>query len=253
MALPLITYSPSSRNHRVSGFEIPGDESPRIFTTENLPSVSDLDSLIQAAYRQIFNEQQMTKDTRQIALESQLRSGQITVREFIKGLATSPTFRSRNLDTNNNYRFVQMCVQRILGRDVYSDREKIAWSIVVATKGLYGFIEELVNSEEYLENFGEHTVPYQRRRILPNRTQGEKPFARMARYDEFYRDNLPTPSLQRSFKFDIPMSPTRWDWQKPPYSPLARQLGKAIAYGGGAAATLFVVAVFLSFFGWIHL
>lgn len=29
-----------------------------------------------------------------------------------------------------------MCIQRVLGRDVYNDREKLAWSIVLATKGL---------------------------------------------------------------------------------------------------------------------
>ena len=28
-----------------------------------------------------------------------------------------------------NYRFVEICVQRILGRNVYGDREKLAWSM----------------------------------------------------------------------------------------------------------------------------
>jgi phycobilisome rod-core linker protein len=64
--------------------------------------------------------------TEQQTLESQLRSGQISVKEFIKGLATSDSFRRLNFDSNNNYRFAKMCVQRILGRDVYSDREKIS-------------------------------------------------------------------------------------------------------------------------------
>ncbi len=66
-----------------------------------------------------------------------------------------------------------MCVQRLLGRDVYQEQEKLAWSIVLATSGLQGFIDALLDSEEYMNNFGYDTVPYQRRRILPQRGSGE--------------------------------------------------------------------------------
>jgi phycobilisome rod-core linker protein len=195
MSIPLLKYAPLSQNHRVEGFEIPGDEQPRIYTTDNLLAASDMDMLIMAAYRQIFNEQQMLSSNRQRFLESQLRAGQITVRDFIRGLVISDSFRRLTYDSNNNYRFVEICVQRLLGRNVYSDREKLSWSIVLATKGLQGFIDNLINTEEYLSNFGYETVPYQRRRILPQRAQGELPFARMARYGEDYRNQLPLPLL----------------------------------------------------------
>lgn len=191
MSIPLLEYAPSSQNQRVTAFEIPGDEQPRIYTTENLLSATEMDVLILAAYRQIFHEQQMLSSNRQIFLESQLKAGQITVKEFIRGLVLSDSFRRLNYDANNNYRFVELCVQRVLGRRIYSDREKLSWSIVLATKGLMGFVQELLNSEEYLSNFGEDTVPYQRRRVLPQRSQGELPFERMARYGTDYRDKLP--------------------------------------------------------------
>ena len=45
----------------------------------------------------------------------------------------------------------------------------------MATKGLQGFIDALLDSEEYLTNFGYNTVPYQRRRVLPGRAEGERP------------------------------------------------------------------------------
>jgi len=90
-----------------------------------------------------------------------------------------------------------MCLQRILGREVYCDREKLAWSTVLATKGLKGFIDDLLNTEEYISNFGDNTVPFQRRRILPQRDRGELPFARMARYDSYYRDKLPQEYIYR--------------------------------------------------------
>jgi len=128
---------------------------------------------------------------RQTYLESQLSIENMTVRDFIRGLATSDTFRRLNYDVNNNYRFVELCVQRILGRQVYNEREKLAWSIVLATKGLHGFITELVDSDEYMMHFGEHTVPYQRRRFVPQRSVGEWTFAHTARYGSDYRDKLP--------------------------------------------------------------
>ena len=85
-------------------------------------------------------------------------------------------------------------MQRLLGRQVYGDREKLSWSIVLATKGLNGFINDLLNSEEYLSNFGVNTVPYQRRRSLPQQAHSDLPFERMARYGTDYRNKLPLPS-----------------------------------------------------------
>lgn len=194
MALPLLSYSPKSQNQRVAAYEIPGDEQPRIFTTDNLLSSGDMDNLIEAAYRQIFFH--AFAWDREPALESQLRNGQSTVRDFIRGLLLSKTFRNSFYEKNSNYRFVEQCVQRVLGRDVYSEREKIAWSIVVATKGITGFVDQLLNSDEYLNNFGYNTVPYQRRRVLHSRSQGERPFnIKSPRYDAYHRSQLGFPQI----------------------------------------------------------
>ena len=197
VAIPLLDYAPSSQNQRVAGFEQPGEEQPRVYSAEYMITSEEINEVIWAAYYQIFHEQQMLASNRQLFLESQLLAGQITVQSFIRGLLLSDSFRRLNYDCNNNYRFVELCIQRVLGRNIYDEREKLAWSIVLATKGLQGFVDELLNTEEYLDNFGDHTVPYQRRRILPQRTQGELPFARMARYGTDYRDNLPSPSMLR--------------------------------------------------------
>lgn len=194
MAIPLLQYAPKSQNVRVAGYEVGSEEQPKIYTTENQLSPTDMDELIEAAYRQIFFY--AFKWDREPFLESQVRNGQITVRDFIRGLLLSKTFRNSFYEKNSNYRFVEQCVQRVLGRDVYSEREKISWSIVVATKGIKGFVDELLNSDEYLENFGYDTVPYQRRRILPGRTQGELPFnIKSPRYDGYYRSVLGFPQI----------------------------------------------------------
>jgi len=192
VAIPLLSYSPSSQNTRVAGYEVASDEQPRIWDTQNLLSDSDFTSLIEACYRQMYFH--AFEADREPFLESQLRSGQITVREFIRGLLLSDTFNRSFYDLNSNYRFVEQCVQRILGRDIYSEREKIAWSIVVATKGRAGFVDELLDSDEYLEAFGDTIVPYQRRRVLPGRSEGEMPFnLKSPRYDEYHRNKLGFP------------------------------------------------------------
>lgn len=194
MAIPLLEYAPVSQNNRVAGFTVNGDEAPRIYTTNNLLSKSELDDLIEAAYRQIFFHAFAVD--REITLESQLRSGNLTVRQFVRGLVLSNTYRSSFYEKNSNYRFVEQTVQRVLGRDVYSEREKIAWSAVVMTKGIVGFIDELLNSDEYLEAFGDDTLPYQRRRILPSQAIGERPFnIKSPRYDAYHRSQLGFPQI----------------------------------------------------------
>jgi phycobilisome rod-core linker protein len=191
MPLPLLEYKPSSQNSRVKGYEIPSDEQPRVFSTDNLLSSTDLDNLIGSAYRQIFFH--AFAADREKFLESQLRSGQITVRDFIRGLCLSNTFTNSFYNLNSNYRFAEHCVQKVLGRDVYSDAEKIAWSIVIATKGRAGFINDLLNSDEYLENFGDNIVPFQRRRVLPSGAS-ELPFnIKSPRYDAYHRRKLGFP------------------------------------------------------------
>ena len=183
MAIPLLTYNLSSQNQRVKGFDVGSDEQPKIYNLENLYSASQMDEIIWACYRQIFNEQQILRFNRDVFLESQLRNGQITIRGFIRGLLLSDSFRRLVYDANSNYRFVELCIQRVLGRDVHDQREKMSWSIVLATKGLKGFVDQLLDTSEYLDNFNDDVVPYQRRRILPQRDRGELSHARMARYD----------------------------------------------------------------------
>ncbi len=243
MPISLLEYSPVSQNQRVDGFEIPNDNSPRIYTTDNNLSESDLDTLIFASYRQIYNEQQMLEHHRQLSLESQLRVGQITVRDFIRGLILSDSFRKLTFESNNNYRFVEICIQRLLGRNVYGDREKIAWSILVATKGIQGFVDELLNSEEYLTCFGDSTVPYQRRRSLPHQIQGEVTFAHTARYGADYRDRLPKQVFTGN-KGAARLDYLRWEWQKNPPQIIGK-IGAGIVIIGVGGIGLLILGVLL--------
>lgn len=246
MSISLLDYAPNSQNSRVEGFEIPGDEQPRSYTTATAVSSGDLDEVIFAAYRQIFHEQQMLKFNRQPLLESQLRSQQITVRGFIRGLAISDAFRTWNYEVNNNYRFVEICVQRLLGRPVYDDREKMAWSTVLATQGLEGLVDALIGSEEYSQQFGEHRVPYQRRRVLPQRESGDLPFERIPRYGQDYLATLQT------LGYDFSAN-RRVDAVGQLPAEAVQKTAGAITLGLAIFFGLIAVATVLSWFGWIQL
>nr|YP_010336473.1 phycytochrome bilisome rod-core linker protein [Goniotrichopsis reniformis]UNJ14879.1 phycytochrome bilisome rod-core linker protein [Goniotrichopsis reniformis] len=196
MSIPLLSYSFSTQNQRVVGYEIGWDEQYRIYSTDNLPTASEMDEIIWAAYRQVFSEHQILSSTRQSFLESQLRFSQLTVKDFIKGLVLSDSFRKLNYDVNNNYRFVEMCVQRVLGRDIYNERERLAWGVIIGEKGLESFIDMLLDSDEYMENFGDSIVPYQKRRYLYSRALGEMPFnLKTPRYGEEFRGKLCKPQI----------------------------------------------------------
>ena len=194
MAIPLLNYAPKSQNVRVAGYDVGGDEKPRVYTTENVLSPTDLDDLIEAAYRQIFFH--AFKWDREPFLESQLRNGQLSVRDFIRGLLLSKTFYNSFYEKNSNYRFV----------------------------------EQLLNSDEYLQSFGYDTVPYQRRRTLASREIGERPFnITSPRYDGYYRGILGFPQIvwQNAVRRYVPQEQKPKAGDPSSFLAMARGLGSA--------------------------
>lgn len=187
MSIPLLDYKPSSQNQRVEGYEVPGEDTPWIYRIEDCSNPNDVLELINAAYRQVLSEHQILQFNRQVQLESQLKNRSISVRDFIRGLAKSDAFRNLVVETNSNYRVVELCLKRLLGRSPYNKDEEIAWSIKIATLGWGSFVDTLIDSEEYRSNFGDNTVPFQRRRYKDRPTNLVTP-----RYGNYWRDKLET-------------------------------------------------------------
>lgn len=167
MALPLLAYTPSSQNNRVRSFGISdlNEDTPYIYRQEDANSPLEVRALVWAAYRQVFSEHEILKFNRQVTLETRLANRSITVRDFIRGLAKSEAFYRLVVSVNNNYRLVEICLKRLLGRAPYNQDEKIAWSIKIGTLGFSGFVDALIDSDEYDQSFGDFTVPYQRKRM----------------------------------------------------------------------------------------
>jgi phycobilisome rod-core linker protein len=185
MTIPLLEYKPSSQNQRVPGYEVPNEDTPRLYRIEDYALDGEVQELIWAAYRQVFSEHVILKFYRQGNLESQLKNKAITVRDFIRGLAKSEAFKTLVIKSNSNYRLVELAIKRLLGRATYNKDEEIAWSIKIATLGWDGFVDVLLETQEYQSNFGENIVPYQRRRYK------DRPFNLVTpRYGNYWRDKL---------------------------------------------------------------
>ncbi|KJH71788.1 phycobilisome rod-core linker polypeptide [Aliterella atlantica] len=198
MALPLLEYKPTTQNHRVRSFGKAdlNEETPYIYRIEDADSVTAIQDIIWAAYRQVFSEHEILRANRQLQLESQVKNRSITVRDFIRGLAKSARFYDVVVSVNNNYRLVDICLKRLLGRAAYNQQEEIAWSIKIATLGFYGFVDALMDSEEYTEAFGDNTVPYQRKRM-----EG-RPFNLVTpRYGEDFRETAGT--VKNDWRFTL--------------------------------------------------
>lgn len=173
--LPLLPYPLSTQNSRVESRQEREDVGK--------------DDVIHKAYRQVFfHAMQADRDP---YLESQFRNGAITVRDFIRGLLLSERFQQGYLQCSSNYRMVDQVVGRVLGRPTYGEAERRSWSIRIAEVGFEGFIDEILDSEEYMQTFGYDCVPQQRARLLPGRSIGEVPlYQRFPRYGADWRDSL---------------------------------------------------------------
>ena len=194
MALPLLNYAPTTQNSRVNPLRVGSDEDPRAASMDKAMDREDQNFVIESAYRQIFFH--AFKVDRDRTLESQLRDGQITVRDFIRSLCLSDTFTRSFYNLNSNYKVARHLVEKLLGRTTHGKAEEIAWSAVLMTRGVRGMVDDILDSQEYLDAFGYDTVPYHRNRVVGSREVGETPFnITSPRYDAYYRGILGFPQI----------------------------------------------------------
>ena len=235
MAIPLLGYPLNTQNGRVSN--LAGDSStikPQMYASSAAGDDSartEMDSLIEQAYRQVFFH--AMRSDREPFLESQLRSGNITVRDFIRGLLLSERFQQGYYQCSSNYRMVDQVVGRVLGRPTHGDAERRAWSIVIGEKGFTAFVDAVLDSPEYMESFGYDLVPQQRSRVLPGRSLGETPiYQQFPRYGADWRDALQdrAPSDQAAQMQQLEMS-SAWVNGQPPAFALKLWLGLAVVGG----------------------
>jgi phycoerythrin-associated linker protein len=125
-------------------------------------SEEDLQGVIRAVYRQVLGNAHVLDSQRLTSAESQLRNGDITVREFVRAVAQSELYRSRFFETSSPYRFIELNFKHFLGRAPQDQAEISQHVEAYINRGYAAEINSYIDSDEYLQAFGDNTVPYTR-------------------------------------------------------------------------------------------
>ncbi len=144
-------------------------EQTKVFKLTGNNDKTAVDTLIRAAYRQIFErdiEPYVVKNQFS-ALESKLGNNEINVKEFIEGIGTSDLYIKEFYTPYPNTKVIELGTKHFLGRAPENQKEIQKYNKILAAQGIRGFIGAMVNSAEYGKVFGEDTVPYRRFPTLP--------------------------------------------------------------------------------------
>jgi phycoerythrin-associated linker protein len=125
-------------------------------------SQEEAESVIKAVYRQILGNAYVMESERVTIAESKLKSGEISVREFVRAVAKSDLYRSRFFDSCPRYRYTELNFKHLLGRTPKDLEEMREHSTILDTQGFEADIDSYLDSDEYQSNFGEFIVPYHR-------------------------------------------------------------------------------------------
>ena len=137
-----------------------GNSIPRFVMKTSL-SEDEKKLVIQACYRQVFERDISRAYSLSLSnLESQLKNGQLSVKEFIRNLGLSTFYRQQFFEPFVNSRVVELAFRHFLGRGISSLQEFQTFFSVISEQGLSGLVNSLINSNEYADYFGEETVPY---------------------------------------------------------------------------------------------
>jgi phycoerythrin-associated linker protein len=123
-------------------------------------SEDDLQTVIRAVYKQVLGNAHVMESQRLDCAESQLRNGDITVRGFVRMVAQSELYQSLFFETSSPYRFVELNCKHLLGRAPHDQAEISSHVQTYNAEGYRAEIDRYLDSAEYLNNFGENTVPF---------------------------------------------------------------------------------------------
>jgi phycobilisome core-membrane linker protein len=156
------------------GLPLQGLQLPQVYSlaAEKVPvfamkpglSNAEKEEVIKAAYRQVFERDIRRAYGLKLAdLESKVKNGEISMREFIRRLGKSDLYRKQFYEPYINSRVVELAFRHFLGRAPETREEVQTYFAIVSSKGLAGLVDALVDSREYSDYFGEETVPYLRK------------------------------------------------------------------------------------------
>ena len=131
---------------------------------EFIPGSSETEAeiVIKAVYKQVLGNAHIMENERLTVAESQLKRGEISVREFVRWVAKSELYKSRFIDNCPRYRSHELNFKHLLGRAPDGYQETLYHSQILDSEGYEADIDSYIDSDEYQDAFGENIVPYYR-------------------------------------------------------------------------------------------
>ncbi len=138
-------------------------QSRQRFVIQSTRSTLEKNEAIKATYRQVFERDVKRAYSQSVSdLESKVKNGEISTKEFVRRLGKSSIYRRQFHDGFVNSRVVELAMRHFLGRALSSQEEFNKYFAVLSDKGLSALVDAIVDSQEYDDYFGENTVPYLR-------------------------------------------------------------------------------------------
>lgn len=117
---------------------------------------------IRESYQHVYGNGHVMDHERSKSLESELLDGRINIQDFVRGLAKSDFYRRNFYEHCSPERTIELDFKHLLGRTPKDQQEVSRYIAIQAERGHDAVIDSMIDSAEYLETFGTHTVPYMR-------------------------------------------------------------------------------------------
>lgn len=122
----------------------------------------DAQVAIAAVYKQVLGNDHLMNSQRLKSAESLLSDGSITVREFVRIVAKSELYKDKFFYNNYHPRTIELNFKHLLGRAPYDEAEIIEHLDRYQNHGFEADIDSYLDSNEYVQSFGDNIVPYYR-------------------------------------------------------------------------------------------
>ena len=122
----------------------------------------DLQTVIRGVYKQVLGNEYIMESQRLDSAEALLRNGSVNVREFVRIVAKSPLYQSLFFHSSSQNRFIELNFKHLLGRAPLDQAEIDEHVLIYREQGYDAEIDSYLDSNEYIDSFGEDIVPYPR-------------------------------------------------------------------------------------------
>lgn len=120
------------------------------------------EDIIRSVYQHMFGQAYLFAADRAslVPVESGFRCGVLTVKDLVRAVAKSPTYKARFFHKQTTYANIELLTGHLLGRRPNGIDEYRQWARVYDSAGYGAMVNAMMDDGEYDAAFGDGTVPH---------------------------------------------------------------------------------------------